>query len=110
MPEEHNRILTDRLGQALFCPPPPTVENLAREGIREGVHQRGVVMPDVATLGGPLAREPSTALADHQLEPDDHLLLAARREANAPLDPLARIAASFRETPERVPGGRGLPW
>jgi UDP-GlcNAc3NAcA epimerase len=35
MPEEQNRILTDRLSTYLFCPTKTAVDNLAREGIPE---------------------------------------------------------------------------
>ena len=47
MPEEINRVLTDHLSQKLFCPSTSSVENLAREGITEGVELSGDVMVDV---------------------------------------------------------------
>ena len=46
MPEEVNRVLTDRCSQALFCPTQTAVDNLAREGIHEGVVLTGDVMYD----------------------------------------------------------------
>lgn len=46
MPEEINRILTDRLSAALYCPTRLAVDNLEEEGIREGVHLTGDVMCD----------------------------------------------------------------
>jgi len=46
MPEEVNRVLTDRVCDLLFCPTPTAVTNLAREGIDKGVHQVGDVMYD----------------------------------------------------------------
>ena len=49
MPEEINRIITDRLSTALFCPTQSSIENLAKEGMRDGVHFSGDVMYD-ATL------------------------------------------------------------
>lgn len=49
MPEEINRVLTDHLSALLLCPTTTAVENLAREGIRDGVHNVGDVMFD-ATL------------------------------------------------------------
>ncbi len=48
MPEEVNRVLTDRLSSLLFCPTRTAVDNLAAEGIHEGVHQVGDVMYDLA--------------------------------------------------------------
>ena len=44
MPEEINRILTDRLSDLLFCPTPTAVENLHREGMTSGVVLTGDVM------------------------------------------------------------------
>ncbi len=49
MPEELNRILTDRVSSFLFCPTKSSVINLNNEGIRNGVFNVGDVMFDVAT-------------------------------------------------------------
>ena len=46
MPEEVNRIVADTLSSLLFCPTHTAVENLAKEGIRSGVHLVGDVMYD----------------------------------------------------------------
>lgn len=49
MPEEVNRILTDRISQTLFCPTEKAVENLKREGYQNfdcSIHQVGDVMFD----------------------------------------------------------------
>lgn len=49
MPEEVNRVLTDHMSELLLCPTYAAVQNLAREGIVDGVHLTGDVMYD-ATL------------------------------------------------------------
>lgn len=46
MPEEQNRILTDRISKLLLCPTDVAVENLKREGLTEGVYNVGDVMCD----------------------------------------------------------------
>ncbi|KLU66906.1 MULTISPECIES: UDP-N-acetylglucosamine 2-epimerase (non-hydrolyzing) [Desulfosporosinus] len=46
MPEEINRVLTDHLSALLFCPTDRAVENLALEGLTEGVVRTGDVMAD----------------------------------------------------------------
>lgn len=46
MPEEQNRILTDRISKYLFCPTESAVENLKNEGIVNGVYNVGDVMCD----------------------------------------------------------------
>lgn len=48
MPEERNRILTDRLATLLFCPTTTAVENLRQEGIEDGVENVGDIMYDAA--------------------------------------------------------------
>ena len=44
MPEELNRIVADHLSSCLLCPTQTAVDNLAREGILDGVHLVGDVM------------------------------------------------------------------
>lgn len=46
MPEEVNRVLTDRCADYLFAPSQSAVENLGDEGITDGVHLTGDVMYD----------------------------------------------------------------
>ena len=47
MPEEINRVLTDRISTYLFCPTKGSVENLKKEGITEGVYFTGDVTYDL---------------------------------------------------------------
>ena len=102
MPEELNRILTDRLSHALFCPSRLAVENLADEGIRDGVYEIGDVMRDVADLTSPLARKRFSAIAGHTVAQGHYLLLTVHRRANAALEPLRRIAEAISQLDERV--------
>ncbi len=46
MPEELNRVVTDRLSELLFCSSEEGKTNLVREGITEGVYVTGDVMFD----------------------------------------------------------------
>lgn len=46
MPEEVNRVLTDRISAKLFCSVESAVENLRAEGILSNVHYTGDVMYD----------------------------------------------------------------
>ena len=50
MPEELNRLVTDRLSTWLFCPTPGAVEQLAQEGQTERVYLTGDVMYDATVL------------------------------------------------------------
>ena len=46
MPEEVNRILTDRVSRFLFCPTDTAITNLKNEGIVNGIYSVGDVMCD----------------------------------------------------------------
>jgi len=68
MPEETNRVLTDHLSTLLFCPTRQSVENLAKEGIRNGkkkvVKRVGDVMYDSILYYSTVADKTSTLLQD----------------------------------------------
>src|SRR3989338_9177826 len=50
MPEEINRIITDRLSNMLFAHSDEAVENLRREGITENIHLVGNIMIDTLEM------------------------------------------------------------
>ena len=103
MPEELNRVLTDHASDLLLCSTQTAVDNLAREGITRGVHLVGDVMADVSLRFSGLAAERSTALAEHEVEPDAYLLVTAHRAGNVD-DParLARLVELLEALPERA--------
>ena len=80
MPEEQNRVVTDHLSSLLLCPTDTAVENLAREGITQGVHQVGDVMLDASLMFAPAAaaRPGPAALG---LSPGEYLLVTIHRAA-----------------------------
>ena len=80
MPEERNRVLVDHLASLLFCPARAAVENLAAEGVREGVHEVGDVMLDASRLFAPAAQaRPGPAALG--LAPGAYLLATVHRAA-----------------------------
>jgi UDP-N-acetylglucosamine 2-epimerase len=87
MPEEVNRVLTDQLSAALFCPSEVAVRNLAAEGVTAGVHVVGDVMADAARLFGPLADRAAPAA----VERGSYVLATVHREANTTQPALAQI-------------------
>ncbi len=63
MPEEINRILTDRISDVLFCPTQTAVDNLTKEGFNNfesSVENIGDVMYDVALFYSRFSAERST--------------------------------------------------
>lgn len=82
MPEEINRILTDRVADILFCPTKTAVNNLAKEGITQGVHNIGDVMFDAALQFESLAIKQSQILSELALKAKHYLLLTLHRPQN----------------------------
>ena len=82
MPEEINRILTDRLSSLLFCPTEAAVRNLASEGISDGVHNVGDVMYDAALFYSERARRQSTILDTLQVRKRGYALATCHRAEN----------------------------
>jgi UDP-N-acetylglucosamine 2-epimerase len=82
MPEELNRVLTDHASDLLLCSTETAVTNLQNESVAGHVELVGDAMADVTLRFAPLARERSTALADHGVAPGDYVLVTAHRAGN----------------------------
>jgi UDP-GlcNAc3NAcA epimerase len=82
MPEEVNRILTDRISTLLFCPTPTAVKNLKAEGVVKGVHNVGDVMYDVALYYRDRARDSSDILDRLSLRAGEFALATCHRAEN----------------------------
>ncbi|MDH0957200.1 UDP-N-acetylglucosamine 2-epimerase (non-hydrolyzing) [Pseudomonas chengduensis] len=82
MPEEINRILADRVSSLLLCPTALAVDNLAREGVTQGVHNVGDVMYDVALYYRERARAASGILKTLGLTEKAFALATCHRAEN----------------------------
>lgn len=82
MPEEINRILTDRVSSLLFCPTDSAIENLTTEGILQGVHNVGDVMYDVALYYKERAEIESNIFQHLKLQPKSYALATCHRAEN----------------------------
>ncbi|MBN1936392.1 MAG: UDP-N-acetylglucosamine 2-epimerase (non-hydrolyzing) [Anaerolineae bacterium] len=91
MPEEINRVLTDHISDLLFCPSQTAVDNLAAEGITNGVHLVGDVMADALLWVAARAGERSDALQRLGLTEKGFLLATVHRAENT--DDPARLRA-----------------
>lgn len=90
MPEEINRVVTDRLSDFLFAPSADAVENLAREGYRpDQVHLAGNVMVDTLLTNLARARARPT-LPDLGVRPGEYGLVTLHRPSN--VDDVATLA------------------
>ncbi len=82
MPEEINRVCTDKLSSILFCPTELSVMNLKKENITDGVRQVGDVMYDAAEFYKDIACEKSTILDDLILKENEYILATCHRQEN----------------------------
>jgi len=81
MPEEINRVITDRISSLLFCPTEKAVDNLEKEGITKGVHFVGDVMFDLF-IKMRESLDISTTLADYSLVTGRYILATLHRDFN----------------------------
>ena len=91
MPEEINRVVTDRVASLLLCPIASAVDQLAREGVRDGVHFVGDVMYDAVLYNLGLAQDRSDVLARFGLGPKAFYVATVHRPANT--DDVSRLEA-----------------
>lgn len=104
MPEEVNRILSDRVSRLLFCPTDTAVNNLKAEGIASGVHNVGDVMYDVALYYRDKARQQSAVMRQYGLGEGQFALATCHRAENtdAP-DRLEAILTGLAAVADRMP-------
>jgi UDP-GlcNAc3NAcA epimerase len=82
MPEEVNRIVTDRVSSLLFCPTELSFKNLLQEGIRSGVHQVGDVMFDIALSHIDKKTTTEILLDQLKLKKKEYILATCHRAEN----------------------------
>jgi len=85
MPEEINRILTDRISDLLFCPTDTAVRNLEFEGFKNFnciLKNVGDVMYDAALYYGAKSSERSDILNTLKLDPGEFVVGTIHRQEN----------------------------
>jgi UDP-GlcNAc3NAcA epimerase len=92
MPEERNRIETDRIGRLLFCPDERSAETLAGEGVDGRAEVVGDVMADATRVFAPIA-ERRAALDT----PERYAVLTIHREANTTPEALRRLISAVND-------------
>ena len=98
MPEEHNRIETDRLAWLLFCPDDRSRQTLQSEGVLGRIYVVGDVMADASRLFAPLAR--SAFPVPHV--PRSYVIATIHRQANVEQPRLGRIVDGLNRIDEMV--------
>ena len=101
MPEEVNRILTDRISDVLFCPTDSAVKNLEKEGFENidcSIEKVGDVMYDAALFYKNKSQKPNFEL------PDEFVLATIHRAENTDSkEKLAIIIEAFNEIHKEIP-------
>lgn len=99
MPEEINRLLTDKMSGLLFCPTQTAVNHLESEGVTTGVHLTGDVMYDAVLRFGALAEQKSTVLRRLDLTPKKFMLATVHRpNSTDSKENLTNIIEAFGES------------
>lgn len=103
MPEEINRVLSDRLSTLLLCPSDVAVANLEREGITDGVYLVGDIMADVLQWALARVGDSADVLARLGVERKRYLLATLHRAENTD-DParLRNILTAFNRLEEPI--------
>jgi len=100
MPEEINRILTDKISTMLFCPTQSAIDNLSNEGYDSfdvKVIKNGDVMQDGALFYSGLAVKPNVELKH------DYILSTIHRAENTDdIERLKEIVAALNEIAKEV--------
>ena len=85
MPEEINRILTDRISDILFCPTQTAINNLRKEGfayINSQIVLSGDVMQDAASYYKEKSDQISNVLSSNQIKGKEFVLATVHRAEN----------------------------
>ncbi|MDO5718665.1 MAG: UDP-N-acetylglucosamine 2-epimerase (non-hydrolyzing) [Tissierellia bacterium] len=102
MPEEINRVLTDRISKYLFVPSDKGIENLKREGITEGVYFTGDVMYDIFLKMENLFE--IDFYKELELEKDNYIVMTMHRDFNVDhQEKLTKLLSSIQKISSEMP-------
>jgi len=96
MPEELNRILTDRISDLLLCPTQKAIDNLNAEGFKNFNTKyvlSGDIMKDAVAFYSTMVKEKSTVLQSEGLKESNFVLATIHRPENT--DSKQKLSAIF---------------
>ena len=85
MPEEINRILTDRIADLLSCPTQTAIQNLKQEGFENlpvTIKNHGDIMKDAVAYYGQFSDKKSSIIKDQKLDSNQFVLATIHRQEN----------------------------
>ena len=101
MPEEVNRILTDRISDLLCCPTDSAIENLSKEGFEKlpiRIEKNGDIMKDAVEYYGKTSSEKSSIINDLNIRDKEFVLATIHRQENT--DDVDKIQSIFKALEE----------
>ncbi|WP_196893662.1 non-hydrolyzing UDP-N-acetylglucosamine 2-epimerase [Aureivirga marina] len=97
MPEEINRIMTDRISDLLLCPTDVAISNLEKEGFENlnvKVEKSGDIMKDAVEYYSVFSSEKSTIIQDLEIEKENFVLATIHRQENT--DDIQKLIEIFK--------------
>lgn len=85
MPEEINRIVTDRIADLLSCPTETAIHNLNKEGFNNlpiAIEKHGDIMKDAVEFYGKTSAAKSSIISDLDLIENEFVLVTIHRQEN----------------------------
>jgi UDP-GlcNAc3NAcA epimerase len=82
LPEQINRIVTDRLSDILCCPNQSSVDNLKSENITRGVFLTGDILYDLVARISPSVEQTSAILRKNELKEGEFVFFTVHRAEN----------------------------
>lgn len=101
MPEEVNRILTDRISDLLCCPTDSALANLKNEGFENlpiQIEKNGDIMKDAVEYYSKTSKEKSNIISDLNLVSENFVLATIHRQENT--DDIDKLKAIFKALEE----------
>ena len=101
MPEEVNRILTDRISDLLSCPSQEAIQNLENEGFQNLpviIEAHGDIMKDAVSYYSQFSGNNSSILLDKKLQKNNFVLATIHRQENT--DDISKLKNIFRALEE----------
>ena len=101
MPEEINRILTDRISNLLSCPTDTAIKNLQNEGFNNlpiQIEKHGDIMKDAVEFYSQFSEQKSSIIKDLDLKDNNFILTTIHRQENTDdIDKLREIFNALEE-------------
>ncbi|MFL2679811.1 MAG: non-hydrolyzing UDP-N-acetylglucosamine 2-epimerase [Alphaproteobacteria bacterium] len=99
IPEETNRVITDKLSSINFCPSKNSYQNLLNEGIKKNNYVVGDIMFDSLNLFKNVSQKKSKILEKLKIEKNKYSILTIHREDNVTdLKQLKKLLAHVEES------------